>query len=84
MRGLKKRQKFVTTTDNFHPTFHDGTVEVCLIKDGKALWRVAVWGNDDYGLELNGLDCDEGFELYHSIEDGTTIKGLTSQGFKPA
>ena len=81
----KKREKRVTTPDSWHPTADDGMVQVSLIHDAKkAGWRVAVWGDDDFGIELQGMDITAGFAMFHAVTDGVTKDALRKRGFVDA
>ena len=83
---MMKRKKTVKTPDDFYPT-RDGTVSVSLHRDkgiGVQNWRVAVWGDDDFGLERSGMDIDEAFRVFRSITDGLTIRKLKQLGFVAA
>lgn len=44
------------TSDDWHPTRADGTVRVSVLHLEEGLHRVCVWGEDDFGMEL---DTDE-------------------------
>lgn len=82
-----KKTKKVTTSEEWHPTADDGTVTVSIHRDGKkgaTGWRVAVWGDDDYGLERPNLSITEAYDLFRSIGDGVTKQWLKGQGFIPA
>jgi hypothetical protein len=82
-----KKTKKVTTAEDWYPTADDGTVTVSIHKDrkkGAYAWRVAVWGDDDYGLERPNISITEAYDLFRCIGDGTTKQHLKDQGFIPA
>jgi hypothetical protein len=31
------------------------------------MWRVCVWGNDDFGMERDFTDEDEAFNMFHQV-----------------
>jgi len=82
----KKRQKQVTTPDDWYPTATDGTVRVSLMHDspGAFNWRVAVWGDDDFGMELFDLSMLGGLDTFNRITDGITQERLRNWGFMNA
>lgn len=47
------------------------------------LWRVCVWGGDDYGLEFDYTSRLEALEAYDLITDYTTQEALRAYGFYP-
>ena len=77
-----KREKRVSTPDNFHPTFEDGTVSVAIHHDKSAKsWRVSVWGYDDFGMDKGGMDINTAFQTFRKIGDGITKEDLRNRGF---
>lgn len=79
-----KRDKRVTSPDNWHPTSDEGTVRVSIHHDRlktKNGWRVAVWGDDDFGMERDGLDITTAFNMFRRIKDGVTQSDLRKRGF---
>lgn len=76
-----KNKKMVSTGDDWLPNHPGGMVEVSLHKDGKAHWRVAIWGADDFGMEKGHLYCVDAFDLYRSLTGGLTVAELTKVGF---
>ena len=77
-------RKRVTSPDNWFPTGDDGKVEVSVHRDALCNWRVAVWGKDDFGLEIYGLSINEADSLFNEIVDGVTKDDLRKRGFVPA
>jgi hypothetical protein len=79
-----KRNKKVTTSEDWYPTADDGTVTVSMHRDCKKTatgWRISIWGEDDYGLERHSLNIIEAYDLFRSIRDGVTKRWLSGQGF---
>ena len=79
-----ERKKRVGTPDCWFPTASDGKVEVSIhkvSKRGSHAWRVSVWGDDDFGLEKNGLTINEAFDMFRGIKDGVTQQDLRNRGF---
>jgi hypothetical protein len=82
-----KRNKRVVSPDNWWPTADDGMVSVSLHQDqgkGSARWRVAVWGDDDFGLEMGELDITTAFNVFNRIHDGVSQSALRKRGFVAA
>jgi hypothetical protein len=50
-RPLKEVVFRIRSTDDWYPCFPNNTVEVSLHKDGAGAYRIAIWGDDDYGME---------------------------------
>ena len=72
-------RKYVYTTDDWHPTCENSSVMVRfmqLLPDPKAGFRIAVWGNDDFGLEKDVASFNEAEALYREI---TALENLTIQ-----
>jgi hypothetical protein len=78
----KLKFKFVSTPDNFHPCFNNNDVAVSLHKNHKNNYRIAVWGDDDYGLEKDNMTNNEAYTLFKKISDGVKISFLKDNGFK--
>ena len=80
-----KREKRVSTPDDFHPTFEDGTVSVAIhhVHFNKS-WTVSVWGDDDFGMQKVGMDINVAFYTYRKIRDGITKEALRNRGFSNA
>lgn len=39
------------SSDDWHPTAEDGTVQVSFLELSTGQWRVCVWGDDDCGMD---------------------------------
>lgn len=88
-RGDKKRPvhdpqrvtKQIRTNENWYPT-KDGQVRVSFmaLTDGK--WRVAVWGDDDFGLERDfpHTERQEAQALFDLLVDFTTQEEMYEIG----
>lgn len=62
--------------------------QICKVKysrqgsNVRSFWHVSIWGNDDFGMELDiAVGRQKAFEIYDSLVDFTTIKQLESLGF---
>jgi hypothetical protein len=77
---MKRKEKRIQTTEDWYPT-SNGTVRVICCDLSNGLRRVAVWGGDDFGLEIDTLDLNLALELYEKIKDFTTQKELIAMGF---
>jgi len=85
--------KFIKTNENWcgaYPPLEFGNpfevpavkvIAVKLLRDG---WRVAVWGDDDFGMERDGFTQPDAKEMFDSIKDYTTQNDLKKMGFIPA
>jgi hypothetical protein len=78
------KQKFVTTKDNFHPSYDNDCVLVSLYKIDKNKYTISVWGDDDFGLEIFIKSNPEAYYNFNKIEDGVTISFLKNKGFQQA
>lgn len=79
-------RKYVYTTDDWHPTCENSSVMVRFIQmlpDSKAGFRIAVWGNDDFGLEKDLTSFDSASALYKELteEENLTVQSLLDKGF---
>jgi hypothetical protein len=78
-----RREKHVSVSENWYPTV-DGRVRVIFTRLNNGRWRVAVWGGDDYGLEVDLKSRMDALMLYKGIEDGITQAKLKEMGLGPA
>lgn len=78
---MQKQVKFIKTNEDWYPTYKNGTIRVfcCALSNG--LFRVAVWGNDDFGLEADVKEANLAQTLYDEIKDFTTQSELKFAGF---
>ncbi len=77
-----KRAKNVKTPDDWYPTAPNGTVSVFVgRRKTEKDWHVSVWGDDDFGLELGGLDIKGAFDTFRNIKNGVTQKDLRKLNF---
>jgi hypothetical protein len=76
-----EKKKRVKAIDDWFPTADDGKVEVSIHKDGSENWRVAVWGDDDFGMEKGGLGNSDAIILFRGIRDGVSKEALRKKGF---
>lgn len=89
-----KIEKFVNTTDDWHPNYEGNKVKIFLMYfKAYEFVRIAVWGNDDFGLELNFIGTsEENFlkfkewkvTIYDKIPEPCTQEYFKNLGFKPA
>jgi L-rhamnose isomerase len=45
------------------------------------MWRVCVWGEDDFGMEIDLYARNQAKNIFEKIEDYTTIAQLKALGF---
>lgn len=77
-------QKLVKTPDEWFPTLPGSKVEVTLHEDAPGTHRVAIWGEDDFGMEKVFTTADslgEALLMFHSIKSPVKIEWLKQQGF---
>lgn len=86
----KEEKKLVKTKEDWYPT-HDGEVQVSLLPlkkiEGEAqLWRVCIWGGDDFGMEKDFLSRLRAKYVYDSINESTIAKSYLKEvlGFQHA
>lgn len=85
-RGQKvpeTKQVRIPTPDQWHPTAEDGTVSLSFCQVGDGTWRVAAWGEDDFGLEKDFLSRPDAIELFRRLSRCSMItqKQLRDLGF---
>jgi len=71
----------IKVTDDWLPCFPGNQVQVSIHKDGKGSWRIAVWGEDDFGMEKSDLSQDEAFTEFRNLQDGISQSELKNRGF---
>lgn len=92
-----KIQKFVKTTDDWSPNYPGDTVRVFLLNQYNSpgaqfdFVRIAVWGNDDFGLEMDfkGFSQEENDnkfkqwkeEIYDKLPEVVTKEYFRKLGF---
>lgn len=77
--------KYIATTEQWYPT-SNGMVKVSLLELSNRLWRVCVWGGDDFGLEKDfpHTERQAAKKLFHKINDYTTQAWMREQGMHNA
>lgn len=82
MKKLDKTiRKFVKTPDEWFPCYTRHRVQVSLHQDSKTVYRVALWGNDDFGLEKAFNSKVEALNCYDTLPNPITIQYLKKTGF---
>lgn len=73
-----KKQKLVKALDDWLPSFPEGKVEVSLHSDPDGSFRVAVWGEDDHGMEKVFKSKSEAKETYDRLNtvSHAALKGM--------
>ncbi len=73
--------KFIKTEEDWYPTVNN-KVRVKLILLSNKMWRVCVWGGDDFGLEkdfpFTGREAAN--NLYQQIKDYMPRKAMLNLG----
>lgn len=80
-RMIREGYTFRPTTDEWCPTFDDGTVGIKVCKLGNGKWRVCVWGGDDFGMEIDVATREEAERIFKSLPSIITIQDLKERGF---
>lgn len=81
--------KYIKTDEDFFPTADNGRVEVSLTtvdnmdSPTNKMFRICVWGEDDFGMEYETDDLKIAVDLFNGITDGFTKEHLKSQLFMP-
>lgn len=80
---MKRKEKMLHTKQQWYPNFSGDTVcaMVMPIADKKNPYRVAVWGADDFGLEIDLADMNKALEIYEGLKDNVTQEELRELGF---
>ena len=71
---MERVEVLKNTNDDWHPNFENNTCKLIYIgklSDGK--FRVAVWGNDDFGIDKDFEIESEAIEMFHKLEKYETI-----------
>lgn len=72
-----KRTKYLVAADDWYPCYRDNKVAVSFVNS-----RIAVWGNDDFGMERDGATEEEYLKVLAS--EPITFEKLKSMGFERA
>ena len=94
----QKIQKFIKTTDNWCPNYPGDTVRVFLLNQKMEneqfnFVRIAVWGADDFGLEMDFKGTEEENDskfiewkenIYDKIPQPCTEQWFRDMGFRNA
>jgi hypothetical protein len=92
---IEEIEKFITTTDDWCPNYEGDKVRIFLAnyKYDKPIYsfvRIAVWGNDDFGLEMDFKDTSEENRLkyiewkeniFDKVPEPCTMKYFKELGF---
>lgn len=78
------RKEMRPTTDDWYPNFPGNMVEVNVQELSNKLWRVSVWGNDDYGMEIDVQTRMQALDIYQSLPIIITQQDLYERGFVAA
>jgi hypothetical protein len=78
-----KQEKHIRTCEDWYPTVN-GEVRVFIAQLTTGQWRVAAWGGDDFGLELDTDSEKVAGALYESLKDYTTQSEMRILGMGPA
>lgn len=80
---MKRRDKFLHTTDEWYPCFTGKRVKCSVMRLPTApkIVRVCVWGADDDGMERDFESQAEATDMYRALPEPLTKKWLTEHGF---
>lgn len=76
---MKRQNVFKLTNDDWYPNYENNTVRlqyIGLLSDGK--YRVAVWGNDDFGFEKDFDTESEAISMFRQLEKYPLITKIQS------
>ncbi len=77
-----RRVKTILTNEEWYPAVNKSvTVSISELRDRPKLWKVAVWGDDDFGLEIEVETRMQALDLFRKIKDFTSQATLRSWGF---
>lgn len=76
---MKRQTTMIKTSDNFFPNFPNNEVQVSFNRLNDGLYRVAVWGMDDFGMDKDFVDKDNAEELFKKL---SKLKNVTKQILK--
>ena len=80
---MKAKECMVSSSDDWSPSFDGGLVELSLSKLNTGNYRIAVFGADDMGMNLDTNDINKACKIYQKIKslNDVTIKRLLNLGF---
>ncbi len=79
--------KKIRVNENWHPSHNDKDglyIRVSIIKDSPIIYRIALWGDDDFGLEKEVSKLSSALKEYNAIVDFVTQKELMNNGYVQA
>lgn len=81
-RQAERREKLITTTEDWHPAIDGAKVRVVFILLSTDEWRVCAWGGDDFGMERDfpHVERQEAKALFEKLVDGTTQAQMRGWG----
>lgn len=81
-----EKEIFKKTTDEWYPNFPNDEVEVSFLYLNDGTFRVCVWGNDDFGMELDFESLIEAEDIFDKILDMDIVnkQDLYNLGFEVA
>ena len=77
----KKITKFVKAIGEWYPTYPNSQVKISLVQDSEILFRVTIWGEDDFGLEKEFLSYAEAKTCYNNLAIPASVPALIKLGF---
>jgi len=80
-RGREKYLGAVVGED-WYPNVNENLVCAFITSLGDGSWRVAAWGDDDFGLEKDGLTEAEALVLFDSMPDPLSQAWCEQRGFR--
>lgn len=80
-----RESKMVKVSDNWYPNYPENMVEVlCFEEVRQDGFRVAVWGADDFGMEIYLKDKGEAKAIYKKLDKTLSQEYLRTLGFQNA
>jgi hypothetical protein len=77
-----REEKWLKTPDDWYPTYEEGKVKASFMPLSDGLFRVSVWGADDFGIYRDFKSRMEAKMVFGSLPDPITQKHLYALGFE--
>ncbi len=86
---IKLPIKMIATEEDWFPPYKTNAsnknwIEVSLHKDSPILYRVAIWGADDFGMEKEFITKKEAMKEYKFLHDNIKKDELKLRGYRNA
>ncbi len=97
--SYKTEKKWLRTNEDWYPAipgnnrspnkeydnpFAEPAVYAKTMRLSNGLFRICVWGGDDFGMEFDTVDAGIARQYYRELKDYTTQAQLRHYGYRPA